>query len=252
MIPNFTIGSRTISAYMICTLIGIFAAGIVTLKNAEKKGNSELLTVLLWSAPGVIIGGHLLFAVTNIKYIIKAIIQGVGFFSVLSYFSGNVFYGGMLGGILSSVLYCKLNHIDCKKYIDDAALFIPLFHFFGRIGCFLSGCCYGMECDIGFVYRYSLIESANHVMRFPIQLVEAAGNLVIFVVLYTLYKTQQLQNRLLYQYFLMYSILRFTTEFFRGDAYRGFLFSLSTSQIISIVLFIIGIYFLVCSPKKDY
>ncbi|MBQ7923205.1 MAG: prolipoprotein diacylglyceryl transferase [Clostridia bacterium] len=250
MIPNITIGAQTISAYLICTLIGAFAAGILTIRKTDKDYDMEWLTVLLWSAPGLIIGGHLLYAITNLTNIIAAIKAGAGWFTVLSYFSGNVFYGGMIGGLLSAVIYCKIAHIDYRKYTNNGALFIPLFHVFGRIGCFLSGCCFGMECSVGFVYKYSLIESANHVRRFPIQLVEAAGNLIIFLVLYHLFNKNK--KNLLSLYFVLYSILRFTTEFFRGDDYRGFLFSLSTSQIISVILLIAGVVSLAAAYKKRH
>lgn len=241
MIPNITVGSKIISAYMLCTLIGVFTAGIFTIKKADKNDELELTTVLLWSAPGVIIGGHLLFGITNLKNIISIILTDGNYISILNCFSGNVFYGGLLGGISSALIYSKAAHIDYKKYVDNAALFIPLFHFFGRIGCFLSGCCYGIECNFGFVYKYSLVESANNVRRFPIQLVEALGNIIIFLVLYCLFNNKRFEKKLLSVYLVMYSVLRFFTEFFRGDYYRGFLFSLSTSQIISIILFVVGV-----------
>ena len=83
-----------------------------------------------------------------------------------------------------------------------------------------------------------MIESANHVHRFPIQLVEAGFNLILFSVLLTLYKKERINGKLIYIYLLSYSVARFFFEFLRGDDYRGFLFGLSTSQIISILIII--------------
>lgn len=251
MIPNFTIGDKTISAYLIMTIIGIFAAGAFSMsriKNEEEK--LEFLVSMLWASVGLLIGGHLLFAITNTDKIMNHILNSDSIITILSYFSGNVFYGGLIGGYIGFIIYHKIKKADYKKYLDEAALFIPLFHTFGRVGCFLSGCCYGVESKIGFVYRYSLIEEANGVCRFPVQLVEAAGNLLIFFLLNHLFKRQLLKQRLIYLYFVIYPILRFILEFFRGDFYRGFLFSLSTSQIISILLFIYGLIMLIISNKK--
>ena len=90
------------------------------------------------------------------------------------------------------VMINALEKMDMKKTTDFLAPIIPLFHFFGRIGCFLSGCCYGIESKIGFTYKYSLVESANNVNRFPIQLVEVSYNMIIFVVLTILYKKSTL------------------------------------------------------------
>lgn len=247
MIPNITIGARTISAYMICVLLGVLVAGPVALGMTEEKNRLELTTVLLWSAPGVVVGGRLLYAVTNLSNIANVLRNGGGLLSILPYFGGSVFYGGLFGGIASSALYCKFARIDVARHADCAALFIPLFHCFGRIGCFLTGCCYGAECDVGFVYRYSMIAVANGVRRFPIQLVEAAGNLVLFFILLRIFRNQRSERggrfsgKLLPLYGVLYSVLRFATEFFRGDEYRGFLFRLSTSQIISVFVFVFSV-----------
>lgn len=241
MIPNITLGNKTISAYMIMALIGVFAAGIFSISRFKKEDDKmELLVALLWSGVGLMVGGHLLYAITNMTGIINSIRNGDGFMTLLMYFSGNVFYGGLIGSYAAFLLYFRIKKKDICRYIDEGALFIPLFHVFGRIGCFLSGCCYGAECEVGFIYKYSIIEAANGVRRFPVQLVEAAGNLLIFLLLYYLYKRGTLRYRLIYLYFMIYPILRFVLEFFRGDSYRGFLFSLSTSQIISIFVFIYG------------
>ena len=254
MIPNITIGNKIISAYMIMTLIGIFAAGCFSISRFKKEDDKmELLVALLWSGVGLLVGGHLLYAVTNIEGIINSIRNGDGFFRILMlYFSGNVFYGGLIGSYIAFLLYFVIKKKDVHHYIDEGALFIPFFHMFGRIGCFLSGCCYGVECEIGFVYKYSMIEAANGVCRFPVQLVEAAGNLLIFLLMLYLYKRGILRYKLIYLYFIIYPIMRFVLEYFRGDTYRGFLFSLSTSQIISIPVFIYGAVMLavVCVKKR--
>ena len=71
MIPNFTIIDREISAYLICVIVGIFVSGIVTLKSVDKEKENDLLDILLWSAPGAFLGGHLLYGLTNLQYLIR-------------------------------------------------------------------------------------------------------------------------------------------------------------------------------------
>ncbi len=242
MVPNLEIGGRTFSAYLILVLVGIFVAGPFCIRQVNEDDRIEYLTVLLWTAPGVLIGGHLLYGIVNIKYLINSIVNWDGFANILNAFGGNVFYGGMLGGIAAAFIYCKIKKINIKKYIAPSSMFIPFFHVFGRIGCFLSGCCFGIESDIGFVYHYSPVSIANEIRRFPVQLVESFGNLIIFFILFYIFKKhQQLHEKMLLIYFLFYSVMRFTLEFLRGDYYRGFLFSLSTSQIISLILFVYSV-----------
>lgn len=251
MIPPFEFLGREYSAYMICALIGILVAGAVAVtrfKDPYERNN--YIDVLLVSGVGVLVGGCLLFGLTNIGLIIQRIKENAGIVAILECFSGSVFYGGMIGGTFTGWLFSKIKKYPTNKYLDATALFIPLFHVFGRIGCFLTGCCFGIECDAGFVYHYSPIPYANEVSRLPIQLIEAFFVLCLFFVLLALYNKRVMEHRLIYVYFISYAVIRFCTEFFRGDDYRGFLLGLSTSQIISILLFVFAAVKLVRTRRK--
>ena len=146
-----------------------------------------------------------------------------------------------------SIRYQKL---DPAVVSDCAAPSIALFHMFGRIGCFLGGCCYGVEWEHGVTFTNSLIESANGVPRVPVQLYEAGLEIALFLALTLLLVSGKLRGKLLAVYLLVYPVGRFLLEFWRGDEYRGFLFGLSTSQLISIALFIGTIVFLAVSAVK--
>ena len=158
---------------------------------------------------------------------------------------------GKKKGTVKITIYIKKKKLQYNIFADIATIIIPLFHFFGRIGCFLVGCCFGVESHIGFTFENSPLEVANHVHRFPIQLVEATYNLCLFIILYNLLKRSKLKGKLLGLYLILYPVGRFIFEFFRGDEYRGFLFGLSTSQIISIILLFIGIYILTKKEKNS-
>ena len=86
---------------------------------------------------------------------------------------------------------------------------------------------------------------ANGVIRLPIQLIESAGDLIIFAILLFLSYKKLRKGTLFLLYLFMYGILRMTTEFFRGDEIRGFLFGISTSQWISILLIICSLTILI-------
>ena len=105
---------------------------------------------------------------------------------------------------------------------------VPLFHAFGRIGCFMSGCCYGLELKNPWVLFDVLIFS-----RIPTQLIEALFEFILFIVLIVWQKKNKMQNYLKF-YMIIYAIFRFLIEFFRGDDVRGFFLGISTSQIISL------------------
>ena len=110
----------------------------------------------------------------------------------------------------------------------------------------IAGCCYGIESKVGFtVHGNTVNPSINGVNRFPVQLVEALCNLLIFILLFVLHRKGKFKNRLLVVYFFVYPVVRFILEFFRGDEIRGFIFGLSTSQIISILLFVFALVYTV-------
>ena len=165
-------------------------------------------------------------------------------------FGGSVFYGGLLGGLLAGGISAKVQKLSAGLVTDCAAPALALFHCFGRIGCFLGGCCYGVESEHGVVFTDSLIESANGVPRVPVQLYEAVFELALFFALWALLNKGVLKNRLLLVYLFSYAVGRFILEFWRGDEYRGFLFGLSTSQVVSILVFVVSAVLFIVKPKK--
>ena len=246
MLPNIEFLGNVFSYYQIALLFGIFAAGIhgCVIAHKNKLDYSEFIILALFIFLGVFLGCPILYAIVNYKNIIN-VIQNINridsfqmFASAMIFiFGGTVFYGGLIGGLTAGFITIKKNNIY-RRYLDIVAVNIPLFHAFGRIGCFLTGCCYGIESRIGFTYNHSLVESANGVNRFPVQLLEASFNLLLFFVLKYLYNKEKFKDNLLYVYLYTYATFRFFFEFLRGDAYRGIWLFLSTSQIISILIII--------------
>ena len=244
---------------MICARAGILIVLLFTYKRAKKRGldEIEMLFMMLFSFGGVLIFSHILYAVTvwDKVWALLTHLDKITCFDDFTYamgliFGGSVFYGGLIGAIFVFYVYTKVKKLSFGDYSDIGAMAIPLFHFFGRIGCFLSGCCYGVEWEHGLTYEHSIVASANGVPRFPVQLVEAGLNLLLFFVLFYLYKKGKAHRRILALYLLIYPVYRFILEYFRGDSYRGFLFGLSTSQLISIILFIISAAYLIISRIK--
>jgi phosphatidylglycerol:prolipoprotein diacylglycerol transferase len=231
--------------YQIAMLAGIFAAGIYVCRLCTKNGydDNDGIIFLLLTSIGVIAGGHILYSIINYQVFIHVInnISSINSFdeflnTVYLIWGGNVFYGGLLGGMLAAAIIFK--KIPRYRYLlDFVTPAIPLFHFFGRIGCFLGGCCFGIQSSFGFTFHHSIVEEANGINRFPVQLLEAFINILLFFILDSFRKKNLFKQNLIYLYLLFYSVARFFIEFLRGDTYRGFFFILSTSQIISILIF---------------
>lgn len=256
MFPGFQIGSFFLSSYGICAIIGIFIACPLAIHIYKKHTGDDisLIFVFLFGAIGVFLGMHLLYGITNIRYWgillnAKNFIDFCERFGTL--FGGSVFYGGLIGGLIAGGICIKIQKLPVDIATDCAAAAIPLFHGFARIGCFMGGCCYGVEWEHGVTFTNSIVESANGVPRVPIQLFESGLEFLIFAVIFVLLtRTNKLRGGLLALYLLIYSVGRFILEFWRGDEYRGFMFGLSTSQLISILVFIGALVLLILRAQK--
>lgn len=256
MFPSFTFLGKEVGMYVVCATVGLFVACPVGIALYKKRTGDDISMILTYviSAVGVFFGMHILYGITNIQYW-HFLAKAEGFMDFLlkfvNIFGGSVFYGGLIGGLVAGFIYIKKTKMPVDIASDCAAVSIPLFHGIARVGCFLGGCCYGVEWEHGITFTHSLVVPANGVPRVPVQLFEAGFNILLFVALLILINKNVLKGKLMAIYLLTYAIGRFTLEFWRGDDYRGHLFGLSTSQIIAVLMFIgSGIFLIIKGVKK--
>lgn len=244
----FTIGPVTVYGYGLMIAIGIIAAYLNTERLAKKAGvdPEPVFNILIIGVGFGLLGAKLLYFVT----ILDEILANPKL--LLNITEGFVVYGGIIGGIASAWLYCHIKKLPFLKYLDAAAPSIALAQGFGRFGCFLAGCCYGMEmdCPISITFTNSSY-APNNIPLFPSQLVSSAFDFAHFFVLCALYKRNKTPGRIGAFYLIFYSIGRFIIEFFRGDLARGSVGTLSTSQFISLFVAAAGILLVACSTKKE-
>ncbi|WP_407382888.1 prolipoprotein diacylglyceryl transferase [Ruminococcus sp.] len=262
MFPVFEIFGKQIGMYGVMAVLGFAACFLVGSGLIRRFDISiyDFALTMIAACVGMVIGASCLYAATNYRLLI----DGFSHFSEIGWsglwtcirvaFGGFVYYGGFIGAAVGILIYTKYAK-DVKAHrdhlLDIYAVLVPLFHGFGRIGCFFGGCCYGVESELGFtVHNNPLNPSINGVNRFPIQLVESACNFILFLILLYLFRKGVMHSRLIYLYLLTYPVVRFITELFRGDTYRGILFGLSTSQWISIVLFVFALIMLPLKTRK--
>ncbi|MBD5156630.1 MAG: prolipoprotein diacylglyceryl transferase [Butyrivibrio sp.] len=262
MFPTFEFMGKTIGVYGLCSIAGLVVAGTVMYNLVKKKGiyAQDITLLAVAVAVGMFVGGHIVYGITHIPEIID-LFKNMPRYTAREFwralggcFGGMVFYGGLIGSFICIAVFKKFQiaaNLQKTNIMDAYSVVVPLFHVFGRIGCFLGGCCYGIESSFGFIVTGNqLSPGVNDVRRFPVQLVEAGCNLIIFLVLLVLYKKGRAKDKLIYIYLLIYPAVRFGLEFLRGDEIRGFLFGLSTSQWISIGLFAFSVISLVIKSRQ--
>ncbi len=256
MYPTITIFGYTITTYSLMIVIGILA--IVAYYNLFRHrfcvGAADVQLALIYGAIGAFIGAKLLYLLTVLPQFLTDLTDpALSLSTVLTLYltGGFVFYGGVAGAFLAVWLYCRICHIDWWKMVVCTLPVIPLFHVFGRIGCFLTGCCYGTESEIfGIVFTRSQI-APNGVPLLPVQLMDAAVELVLFLILIRMAKNPDAGRRMLIVWLIGYSAARFILEFFRDDASRGFIGPFSTSQVIAMFCILVGAAIL-CYTKMHH
>lgn len=247
MLPEIEIMGISIQTYGVMTLLGAVAAILYCTVSVRRRGlNPEaLIDIFIYAALGALIGGKLLYLLVDLPWLmdhLSGMLQDP--LSLLRYLSsGFVFYGGLIG-LLVAVFFYFYRHpsLILEEYLEACMPAFPLFHCFGRIGCFLAGCCYGAASNS--LLALPIYTQANPqvlVSRYPVQMFEAGFNLLLFVSLVLLARRRRNGFVQLGFYLSMYGIFRFLIEWLRADAVRG-VWVLSTSQWISLLLVPVGLW----------
>lgn len=251
MLPIIYIGSIPVPVYGTLIALSYIIGTVLISRRASlygyTKGNIYIASIL--AAIGIIVGAKLLYFLTVLPTYIRHwnIVKKSIPYAIYYGFSGYVFYGGLAGDIFMIYLYCVQMDFSFFRFMNVITPAIPFIHSIGRIGCFMGGCCYGIEYNGIFSIHFphnELINGLDSTGRFPIQLLESFALFALFILFYFHSNKIYPDGFLILLYLIAYGILRFFTEFLRADTERGVIFSLSTSQWISIFVVILGIFML--------
>ena len=232
----FTIGKFTIHGYGLMIAIGVIVAVLVAIYRAKKAGIDpevvlDLVLIGLICGFG---GGKILYLIVEWKDFIK---------SPMTYLGGGGFvvYGGIILALIVGAVYFNLKKKDPLIVMDLIMPEVSIAQGFGRIGCFLAGCCYGRITDsvFGVVFPEGSLAPAG-VKLIPTQLIMSAGNFLIAGILLIAATKLKKRGQILSLYLILYAVGRFAVEFLRND-HRGAVGVFSTSQFISLFIVIIGI-----------
>lgn len=243
----FTIGPFTVYGYGLMIAIGILAAYAMTEHLAKKRGLNpdRMFWLVIYAVVFGFAGAKILYIITRIPDLASdpAILEDLA--------DGWVIYGGIIGGILGIRAAAYVYKEDFFDYLDIAAPAVALAQGFGRIGCFLAGCCYGIEYDGIFSVTFHTSEYApNDVALLPTQLISSALDFAHFILLYQIFRKAKKRGLVIGTYLTCYSIGRFILEYFRGDLIRGTVGVFSTSQFISFFICAAGVIILFYMTKK--
>ncbi len=235
----FNIFSIEIRWYSLAYIFGIIFGWIYCKEKLIKQDQYKKIfdDYIFYIVIGIIVGGRIGYAlIYNFNYYINNISE-----IFMIWKGGMSFHGAVIGIIISTYLFSIKYKINIFYFLDLVALSAPIGIFLGRISNFINSELYGRETDVFWSVKFILVDNLN---RHPSQLYEAIlEGLILFLILNFLFSRANKQHGYISSLFLInYSIFRFIIEYTREpDAHIGFLiFNLTTGQVISIIVFILG------------
>lgn len=229
------IGPLYVYSYGLMVAIGFVVAILLAYRGAPRFGldKDKIIDFGIVVLLGGVAGARLVFCLMNLGYYISNPLE------ILNLTRGGlVWYGAFLSGILTAVWFVKKHNINFWDGADLLAPFIALAQSFGRIGCFLNGCCYGSPAPQW--YMISVVFPDESLLRHPVQIYEAAALLILFVILRRWQERRRFKGEIFLSYTVFYSVIRFALEFFRGDNPRIFI-NLTIGQLVSMGIFIVSL-----------
>ena len=276
----FHIGNFAVHWYGIFIGIGFLASFglLMHLKSYAKLTSDQIYNIAMIALFAGVIGARIFYVVQFWEQF-----SGRGLLAILNVHEGGlVFYGGFILAFTAECIYAKWPTVrrllgmkekqpadgsEPRKDISILALLdilgpaMALAHAFGRISCFMQGCCFGQPAPHGFPFavcfppgsgaaaRYPSLLSSGSEPVYPVQLFESAGNILMCIVLLLLLRKRKYAGTIGGVYLILYGVMRFLIEFMRGD-HTDSILGLTPSQFIAVAIAIPGGIIVACVARS--
>ena len=225
MLKYINLFNIKISTYLLFICISLFVNIIISVKffnetNIKKK---QYIIILILETIGICIGAKLLDFL--IYYRCYTDIENI-------FFKGYIFYGGIIGSIILTYVYCKKENINIEEVFNILIPNILLIYSICKIGCYLNGCCVGI----------------NHI---PIQLIESILCFITYLFIIINRKRLIQKDNIIPISCISYSLIRIICDFFRADMSGKIVLNLTISQIMSLFVIFLNIYIIKKHIRKN-
>lgn len=233
----FKVGPITIYTYGALIAVGALVGFLYAVRQSRRQFGTtfdQMNALFIWLVVASVVGGKLFLIFENPSLYLQKpgkLLSGSGF----------VFYGSLLCAIPTMWWFFRKHRIPVLPMLDIMAVVTCIVHGFGRLGCFMAGCCYGKPTALAFGVTFTHPAcQANplHTPLFPSQLAEATWIFAILSLLLLIRNRKTFDGQLFLIYLMLYAVGRGILELFRGDIQRGFVIRdvLSNSQFISLLV----------------
>ena len=230
--------------YAVCIVIGIVVALILARFSKEKFENKfeDLLEITLYTIISGIIGARVYYVIFNIEYYL------LNPSKILNFRDGGLaIYGGLIFGLISILISCKLKKIKTLNFLDYIVPYVAIAQSIGRWGNFFNVEAYGKRTNS--IFRMGIENLNGYIEVHPVFLYESILTFLIFIFLKYMQKHRKFRGEILLEYLILYSFIRTFLEILRIDSLM--LFNFRISQILSIFIFIISLILFIKNTKNN-
>ena len=277
----FHIGNFAVHWYGVFIGVGFLASFCLLLKLKHYAGltTDQIYNISMIALFAGVIGARAFYVVQFWDQF-----SGRGLLAILNVHEGGlVFYGGFILAFIAECLYAKWPTVrrllglkekqsgdgaEPRKDISILALLdilgpaMALAHAFGRVSCFMQGCCFGRPAPKWFPFAVTFPEGSSAAHRypslltaggsepvFPVQLFESVGNILMCAVLLLLLRKRKYAGTIGGVYLILYGVMRFLIEFMRGD-HTDSILGLTPSQFIAVAVAIPAGVIIFCTARS--
>lgn len=259
-------------SYGVCMSAGIFCGFLLFFSQVKDKFETPIkilflfIVVVIFGFGGAVIFFYFFNYQNESVMIFKNIAVGnISFELPVPLAWGLVYYGAIAGGVLAGLIYSAIFSIDIRDILDYASPSIAIGHGWGRLGCFMAGCCYGRICNPVHWYCVSFPSDSVAYLEigagaravqgktpflYPTQVVESVGELMIAFLLWQTIKFRRFKGMVFSFYLIFYGLLRFFVEFLRVSD-RVFAGVVSPNQIVSLAGIVLGVCILIAALMRN-
>lgn len=244
------LGDFSIKTYGFFIAVGFLLGIAFAVREARRISYDPqiILDMSFYMIVGAIVGSRLFYVITHMSYYRHNVLD---IFKVWE--GGLTFFGGFILAVAACVWMVKKHQLSTWRTFDLFAPSLAIGVFFGRLGCFSAGCCYGKECSLPWAVTFTNPDSLArlNVPLHPTQLYCAAGAVVTFLILLAFKNRKSFDGQLALIWIFCYSCFRLIEELFRGDARGDLLFGqYPASQVIAALLIIVSMLLFPLLNKK--
>lgn len=250
----FHLGPLTVHWYGVMLAVGFLAGLWTATRRAPLSGipPEKISDIGLWLIASAVVGARLLFIATYWR----ESFAGQPWTEVFMIQRGGlVFYGGFIGAALACIVFCRRHTLALWRVADVLTPSIALGYVFGRVGCFLNGCCFGSACAQPWAVRFPESHVTGGAPVHPTQLYDSFLSLGLYLGLAWLYRRKKFDGQVFANYLLGYAVLRSIVETFRGDYSAAHRYGgLTPAHLVSLGIFAAGVALFVVlrqlAPKR--